>query len=96
MHKASAIGRFRPKEGVHTRMFDDELVVLDLNGGEYYGLDSVGALVWERITDGATASEAASAVVAAYDVGEERALSDVLALLGDLLDKGLIEKAPKG
>jgi hypothetical protein len=92
MHTAAPSDHFVPKDGVHCRAFDDEIVLLDLNGGEYYGLDPVGALVWERIREGATGQDAASAVVAAYDVEPERAMGDVLSLIDDLLAHGLIEK----
>jgi hypothetical protein len=94
VHTAALTDRFLPKEGVHCRAFDDELVLLDLNGGEYYGLDAVGAFIWRRIGEGVTAEDTASAVVAAYDVDEERAEDDVLSLLDDLLARGLLCKCP--
>ena len=84
--------RFRLPEQVHTRRFDDELVVLDLVRGEYFALDEVGAIVWEHLVAGKTLAEVAVELVATYDVVQDTALSDVRRLVGELVAMGLIER----
>lgn len=70
---------------------DSEVVILDLEGGIYYGLNSVGAHIWRLIQEPATVSAVCEALLQAYDVEPERCLAEVLALLDDLLAHGLIE-----
>ncbi len=69
----------------------EEVAILDLNAGVYYGLDAVGALVWDLIQKPRTVAEVRDAVVSEYDVESDRAGRDLLALLQDLADEGLIE-----
>lgn len=78
---------------VFARDFDGELVVLDLDGGEYFGLDAVGALIWHGLGEGLTLEAIAGRVVERYEVDAARALADVSALAEELAAKGLITLA---
>jgi hypothetical protein len=82
--------RFRRSEGVHARRFDDEIVLLDLQGGRYYGLDEVGADVWEALSDGATVEDVVARLHDRYDVERARLEQDVRALVDDLMRSGLL------
>lgn len=68
-----------------------EVAILDLKGGKYYGLDEVGARVWELIQKPAAVSEVQAAIVEEYDVEPALAQRDVLALLQRLAEEELIE-----
>jgi hypothetical protein len=83
-------------DSVHARMFDDELIVLDLGEGEYYSLDPIGSLAWDGFSEGKCAEEIAGKIAAEYDVEFDRALQDLLDLASDLVAKGLfrIQTAP--
>jgi hypothetical protein len=81
-----------PGTQVHARRFDDEVVVLDLAGGDYYALNAVGARVWEQIVDGKTPAEIASVLESEFDVQQERALQDCMVLLEELIDRGLLRR----
>ena len=69
---------------------DGERVILDLEEGIYYGLDSVGARIWTVIQEPTSVSEVVNTLTAEYDVKQEQCLADVVALLHDLKDRGLI------
>lgn len=68
-----------------------EVVILDLKSGVYYGLDTVGARVWQFIQEPLTVSEILSALLDEYDVEPSRCERDLLALLEQLSHRGLIE-----
>lgn len=68
-----------------------EAVILHLGQGMYYGLDEVGARIWQLIQQPCTPAEICGAIVAEYDVAPERCQEDVLALLGELAAAELIE-----
>ena len=70
-----------------------EAAILNLKDEVYYGLNPVGARVWELIRTPRTAHEVCEAVAAEYDVEPDRCERDVLALLQKLADVGLVDVA---
>ncbi len=81
-----------PSPHVFAREFDGELVLLDLDGGVYFGLDGVGATVWRALGVSATLEHAIAAVVSEFDVEEQRARTDILALVEELEAKGIVRR----
>jgi hypothetical protein len=77
-------------EQVHYRQFDDEMLLLDLNRGEYYALNVVGARMWGGLAEGKTPEEIASALAGEYDVEAAVLLRDCLSLVDDLVSRGLL------
>ncbi len=65
--------------------------MLDLNKGVYYGLDTVGARIWELIQTPQPVVAVRDAIVREYDVTLERCEHDLLALLSELAAVALIE-----
>ena len=76
---------------VMSRLVDDETVLLDLKSGMYFGLDGVGKLIWESISEGKNLGETAAMIAAEYEVEEARAQSDVIEFASDLVDRGLLD-----
>jgi hypothetical protein len=71
--------------------FGDELVILNLRDGVYYGLEDVGARIWRLLQKPVSVPAIREALVAEFDVEPARCERDVRALLGELAAKGLIE-----
>ena len=69
----------------------DEAVILELTQGVYYGLNEVGARIWALLKTPRAIEEIRDQVVDEYDVEPERAMADLLALLEDLVSRGLVE-----
>ena len=69
----------------------DEAVILELTQGIYYGLNEVGARIWTLLKEPRRAGEIRDAIVDEYEVGSATATRDVLGLLTELADRGLIE-----
>ena len=78
------------KEVVHCDV-EDEVVILGLKDGVYYGLNPVGAFIWNLIQKPKTVAELRDAVLEEYDVSEEVCNSDLQELITELSDKGLVE-----
>jgi len=68
-----------------------EAAILNLKNGIYYGLDPVGARVWNLIQQPRTLAELREILVAEYDVDAARVESDIRDLLTQLLDNELVE-----
>jgi hypothetical protein len=81
-------------KSVMARRVGDEVIVLDLAGGEYFGLPDVGARVWELLLDGKSLVQAAEAIASEYRVDRATAEEDLIRLVMELRDKGLLVASP--
>jgi len=76
---------------VMSRQVGDETVILDLASGMYFGLDPVGARIWQLITEGQQVDAVVSTLLGEYEVAEEQLRQDVDSLVSELVSRGLIE-----
>ena len=81
------------RDGVMFNRVGEEIVLLDLDSGTYFGLDSVGARAWELVTGNATIGEAIDAMFDEYEVERDVLERDVLRLMDELEEKQLISAA---
>jgi hypothetical protein len=68
-----------------------EAAILSLGSGIYYGLNAVGAFIWNQIQEPARVEDICIALSREYDVDHELCSIDVTRLLGELLEQKLIE-----
>jgi hypothetical protein len=68
-----------------------EAAILNLKSGIYFGLDPVGARIWELIQEPKTVAQVRDALLEEFDVEPERCEKDVLALLQQMSAHDLIE-----
>lgn len=78
---------------VISRTIGGETVILDLESGTYFGLDPVGARIWQLLEGGKSLGEACDAMIEEYDVERDELERDALALAAELVDKKLIGPA---
>jgi hypothetical protein len=71
-----------------------ETAILNLKNSVYYGLDPVGARVWQLIQEPITLAQLHDALRAEYDVEPAQLEADIRDLLEQLAEQGLIESAP--
>jgi hypothetical protein len=75
---------------VMARQVGGETVILDLASGTYFGLDPVGARIWELLSEGRVPAVVCETMLAEYDVSRDELERDLSELLDTLADKGLI------
>ena len=68
-----------------------ETVILGLSAGRYYGVDSVGGRIWQLVQEPASVAELQQRIVAEYEVEPERCQADLLRILQQMIDAGLVE-----
>ncbi|MDB5212288.1 MAG: hypothetical protein JWO86_215 [Myxococcaceae bacterium] len=78
---------------VYARAFGAEIVLLDFSKGEYFGLDAIGADIWRRLEAGDDLGATADHLVARYEVGRDEALRDIVDLVTQLRNYGLLGEA---
>ena len=75
---------------------DGEAVILNLKKGAYYGLDEVGATIWSLLAEPVAVSKILETLLERYEVERGRCLDDLLALLAELHERGLIRIGDAG
>lgn len=68
-----------------------EAAILNLKSGVYYGLDPIGARIWDLIQEPKSLNEIREILLKEYEVEPDRCERDLLALLQKLAAEGLIE-----
>ena len=77
---------------VMARQIGDDCVMLDLANGVYFGLNAVGARVWELLGEGTSEEEICATLVREFEVSLAQARGDVADLMEELQKYGLIER----
>jgi hypothetical protein len=80
-----------PIEDIVVSDIDDEKVMMSVENGQYYNLDSVGSRVWELIVKPVKVSELIDALLLKYDVDRETCERDVLVFLSELHKDGILQ-----
>ncbi len=69
---------------------DGDVVILNLNNGVYYGLNQVGARIWELIKEPISVRDICRSLLNEYDIDENQCTQDILQLLSELEANQLI------
>jgi hypothetical protein len=69
----------------------EEAVVLEMNAGVYFGLNQVGARVWELVKTPRSVRSILDTLLAEYEVEPERCHEDLLSVLDKMRSAGLVE-----
>jgi hypothetical protein len=70
----------------------EETVILNVRSGEYFGLNAVGAMIWEWIQTPRTVQKVQGLLVSEFpEVPEEQLARDLMSVLEKLLEANLIE-----
>lgn len=88
--------RFRIPTHALGKRVGEEVVILDLSGGEYLSLNPVGSRIWELIEEGRSLAEIYDVVSDEYDAPRETITNDIDNLVRELTDRRLIEEEPSG
>lgn len=75
---------------------EEEIILLHLANGRYFGLQDVSARVWRLLESPKTVGEIERILLDEYDIEVERCHAEVMRLLSDLLDEGLVEVTDPG
>jgi hypothetical protein len=74
----------------------EEVMILNLEDGVYYGLDAVGSRIWELLQKPRSVAEICEVLVEEFEVEKQRCEQDLLGFLRELHDARLIEVTSGG
>tara|TARA_B100000029_G_C16874648_1_gene704360 strand:- start:14 stop:373 length:360 start_codon:yes stop_codon:yes gene_type:complete len=81
----------RASEDVVVSQLDDELVMMSIEKGQYYGLDDIGSRVWELINEPRSISSICDVLVSEFDVVRTECEHDMVEWLSELAGENLIQ-----
>jgi len=70
---------------------DDELVMMDLESNNYYGLNKVGKDIWEKIEEPTTLEELCSDLIKKYNVSFDKCKEDITPFLEKLQEMNIVK-----
>ena len=73
--------------------FADEVVIVNLESGNYYSIDKAGAEIWALLAEGASVPQITSAVGARYAAAEDEIERTLRSWITELLAEGLLTPA---
>ncbi len=90
-HLLSPSSRVRIPDGILSRNLQGEEVILNLDTGVYWGLDPLGARIWQLLQQQNSLDTIVKTLLDEYDVPEARLRRDLGDLLTRLVENGLVE-----
>jgi ornithine carbamoyltransferase len=76
---------------VFAQKVDGEMVLLDMNSENYFGLDEVGTAIWQAMQEKETLKEVLGVLLEQYEVESEVLEKDLLSFVDQLVQSGLVE-----
>jgi hypothetical protein len=87
--------RVKVPDDVLISNLQDESVILNLDSERYFGLDSIGTRILSVLTTSDSIEAAYSTLVQEYDVDADVLRQDLLALVENLVEQGLVQVSPQ-
>jgi hypothetical protein len=81
----------KPDDDVISQALQDEIVLLKLNGDQYYSLDEVGAHAWKLLVENGDVAAVAEQLCEGYAGDPVTIRSDFHVLVGELIEAGLLK-----
>lgn len=81
--------RLECSENLFVQEVDGELVLLDMQSENYFGLDAVASKIWQILNADKSLAETAEILQEIYDVDESTLRRDLETFVQQLLDNGL-------
>lgn len=75
---------------VFAQEVDGEMVLLDMQSENYFGLDQVGTVIWQVMQENADLKDVLAILLEQYDVKEDILKKDLLAFTASLEKSGLV------
>ena len=79
------------REGIACQVVNGEAVLLDIERGEYFSLNSVGTRIWELCDGTRSVTEIVSVIGVEFDVTEDVVTADAQEILDELAKEKLVE-----
>lgn len=86
--------KIQQDKGLVCSTINDEVVMLSIELGKYFGLDRVGSLIWESISAPTLVSDVVLQMSDMFDTGHQTCEKDVIEFLEDMIEKKIVRIVP--
>lgn len=76
---------------IHSKI-GDEVVMMDMDSGFYFGLNTIGSAIWDKLASPITAHELIDLLMKEFSVERIVCESDTHEFLNQLLERGIIKE----
>ena len=76
---------------VFAQEVDGEMVLLDMNSENYFGLDEVGTAIWQAMQDDSNLKKVFEVLLEQYEVEKDVLKKDLLTFVEKLEESGLVK-----
>ena len=76
---------------VFAQEVDGEMVLLDMNSENYFGLDAVGTDIWQAMQENDSLEKVLEVLLEQYDVKEDVLKKDLMTFVEKLEESGLVK-----
>jgi Coenzyme PQQ synthesis protein D (PqqD) len=83
----------RNDEILHASVGSEEVVMMSVPAGRYYGLNAVASRIWELLETPKTIAQVCAQISEEFEVDARTCEAEVLKFVQDLLDNGIVHKA---
>ncbi|UTB33126.1 MAG: PqqD family peptide modification chaperone [Methanobacterium sp. ERen5] len=70
---------------------DGETAILNIESGIYFGLDPIGTKIWNSLKKPSKISNLVEMIMSDYDVDKKRCENDLIELINNLKESGLVK-----
>ena len=91
MKNISLLSKVQQAPGVLFNQVDDDLVMMDIKSGNYFGINPVGAEIWNKMQGPISVQEIINQLLAEYDIDEATCRSETLAFIQQTLERGFLK-----
>ncbi|MCW8878896.1 MAG: PqqD family peptide modification chaperone [Kangiellaceae bacterium] len=85
--------RVKRNDEVVEAIIDGETVMMDIESGNYFGLDLVATRIWQIIEKPLTIQDICSQLLTEYDVSEEQCRQDVIDFVSEMFQARTVSVA---
>jgi hypothetical protein len=78
---------------LHAAVGTEEAVMMSVSAGRYYGVNAVGARIWELLETPVTVAQLCARLCEEFEVDAQTCEAQVLKFVNDLSDNGIIHEA---
>ncbi len=73
-----------------TNEIDDELVMMSVEEGKYFGLNAIGASIWEQLEEPKTIESIVNILLDKFEVNQEQCEKESLDFISEMIKKNVI------
>ncbi len=91
MHNITLESKIKQCNSIYTSSIDNEAVMLNIELGKYFGMNSIATDIWNKLKNIITVETLINELSCEYAVSPTECQTDIMPFLEKLIDNGLIE-----